>query len=278
MINQWLNWNTIRRFFLQADGLVEKPRLATTGWRDESLVSEQRPNFIRVRFTDDKSEAEVYNDSVPAVTGVQVLVYKGLDGILRARHPSKNYTLRDLAFSFIKNHGDNHDYYGVDPVLVQTRAMLSLHPHIADKWSIRVRPGWVVFGRRPYWFTGDTVSLLAHRSPAGGSRYVLLSTVLQKIGGITTVKMIVTPGKVKETLIYPDDFPDIPDGHYAICAVRVRSDKRKLGDTRGDSDIYDLRLSGGGPGGPGSHHSEPLCYNGEICYFNSDVIVMEVKS
>jgi len=219
--------------------------MAVTGWSDGSLSTVERPNFIKVRFDDDKSEVEVFNESVPLARGIQVYIYKGFDGLLRARHLSKNYQFRDLIFAFIKNHSQNHTIYSVDPLYVQTRAILNLHPYVSDNWDITVRPGWIVFGSQAYLYTGETVSIQAHR-PTSGARFVLLSLGLEDVAGVMTVKMIVTPGTSKEAPVAPNDFPAIPEGTSPICAVRASINKRKLIDTQDQSDLYDLRLTSAG--------------------------------
>lgn len=246
MINHWLTWKTIRSYMLQSGLLGDVPRYAVTGWYDGTLVSPERPNYIRVRFLDDNTEVEVYNDGVPAVSGIQVAVYNGYDNVLRAKHPSKNYSLVDFDFSFIKNHGPNHDYYSVDPTFFRVRSLLALQPHVVNKWDIRVRPGWIIYDGRPYWFNGETVPLKLLR-PVTGARFVLLSAVLQTIDNVITVKIIVTNGIAKETVNAPDDFPTIPEGSYPICAVRLTTNRRQIYDKLANGDIHDLRLSGGGP-------------------------------
>jgi hypothetical protein len=284
MINQPLSWESIRQYILQSDLLAEKPRTAVTGWYDGSLSTTDRPNFIKVRFYDDNSEVEVYNVSVPLVRGVQVSVYKGLDGVLRARDPSRNYTIKDLWFSFVKNHADNHSVYSVDPLYVQTRSLLSMHPYVSGPWDISVKPGWMVFGDQAYWFQGEAVNVKQYR-PDLGARFVLLSAGLQLVDGAMAVKMIVTPGINTGDLIVPNDFPKIPEGTVAICVVKVSIKRIKLQDRPVDGDIYDLRLSSGIPSGSttstgtqSDYHTEPITFNGELLFLNGDIIVMEVHN
>jgi hypothetical protein len=248
MLNNWLTWRTIRDYIIQSNLIVDKPRLATTGWVDGTLTSDGRPNFIRVRFTDDKSEQEVYNDGVPIAYGLQIYVYKGFDGVYRARHPANSYYTDDLGFSFVKNHGSNHDFYGIDPTLFNVRSLLPMHPYFSGTWDVRVRPGWIVFNGRPYWFAGETLAVKTYR-PSSGARFILLSAALADVSGVITVKIIVTSGTAKDNLVAPDDFPLVPDGHFPVCAVRVSSIRKKLTDSSYDGDLHDLRLSGGGPGG-----------------------------
>jgi hypothetical protein len=298
MINNPLSWEAIRQYILQSDLLAEKPRPAVTGWIDGSISTADRPNFIKVRFYDTAEEAEVYNVSVPLVRGVQVYVYKGFDGILRAKHPSHNYQVKDLWFSFIKNHAPNHSAYGVDPLYVETRSFLPLHPYVSGTWSITIKPGWTVFGDQSYWFAGETVSIHQYR-PTSGARFVLLSAGLEDIAGVMTVKMIVTQGLAKDLLAAPGDFPKIPAETVPICAVRASIKKIKLQDKQVDGDLYDLRLSAGVP--TGSSYSdptlaarvtqlelliaeifskprilEPIIFDGELLMFDNDVVVMEV--
>jgi hypothetical protein len=280
MINQPLSWESIRQFILQSDLIVEKPMVAITGWSDGSLSTANRPNFIKVRFYEDNSEVEVYNESVPLMLGIQVYVYKGLDGLLRARHQSKGYQVKDLLFSFVKNHGANHGIYGVDPIHIQTRSFLPFQPYVSGAWGIGIKSGWAVFDNQPYWFAGETVDIKEYR-PSLGARFVLLSIGLELVEGIMTVKMIVTPGLDKDTPIVPDDFPKIPEGTAPICVVRASKKRAKLQDKQVDGDIYDLRLSTGAFGGSSgnnqsNNHTEPIVFNGELLFCNGDIVVMEV--
>jgi hypothetical protein len=284
MLHQPLSWESIRNYIIQSDLLAEKPRVAITGWSDGSLSTDGRPNFIKVRFYDDNSEVEVYNVSAPTVRGVQVNVYKGFDGVLRAKEPSRNYLDPDLWFSFIKNHAANHAVYNVDPVYVSTRSFLPMHPYVSGTWSISVKPGWMVFGDQAYWFQGEAVNVKQYR-PDLGARFVLLSAGLQLVDGVMTVKMIVTPGINTGDLIVPNDFPKIPEGTVAICVVKVSIKRIKLQDRQVDGDIYDLRLSSGIPSGSttstgtqSDYHTEPITFNGELLFLNGDIVVMEVHN
>jgi len=246
MINQWFSWEKLRRYILQSGLIEDIPRPAVTGWTDGSLSSADRPNYIKVHFYDDDSEAEVYNESVPTAYGIQVYVYKGVDNVMRARYPSLNYIIKDMWLSFVKNHAINHGTYSVDPLYIQPRAFLPLHPYVSGDWDVTVKPGWIIFGDQPYWFAGETMSLDQHR-PTTGARYVLLSAGLVDIEGVMTVKMIVTLGTDKNSVVAPDDFPKIPAGTAPICAIKASRSKRKLVDKETGGDITDLRLSGGDP-------------------------------
>jgi hypothetical protein len=247
MLSQPISWETIKQFILQSSVFIEKRRPARTGWTDGTLSSSARPNFIKVRYLDDNTQAEVYNESVPLMTDLQVYVYKGLDGVPRARYPSTQYKPSDLWFSFIKNHGPNHSAYSVDPVYVDTRTFLPLRPTVSGTWDITIKPGWVVFGDQAYKYPGEILSVEAYR-PGTGARFVLLSVGLVDVDGVITVKMIVTQGTSKAKIVAPADFPKIPAGTHPVCVVRASAKKVKLEDKETGGDIFDLRLTGGGAG------------------------------
>lgn len=256
MLNQWLDWASIRHFLLNTAGFVEKKRVAVTGWTDGSLTNSNRPNYIRVRFMDDDTEVEAWNENVPHVLGLQIYVYSDKDepSIWRARYPSKNYT-SDFKFVFSKPHAINHDFYAMDPTMISVRQFLPFHPSLAGSWSVRVRSGWITFDNKVYWFGGETVDLSTHK-PETGARFVLLTAALVDVAGVMTVKMIVTDGEPKAAALLkaPDDFPLIPEGqHYPILAAKLNSARATMKDVQVGGDILDLRLAGtsGGGGGTG---------------------------
>lgn len=264
MLNKWLTWDTIRQYLLTIGDIIEKKRPAITGWPDGTLYSSDRPNFIRIRMLDDDSLVEAWNVNIPTVSGLQIYVYDDAQDptVHRAMYPSVKYP-KDFMFSFMKPHGSNHGYYSVDRSMINARLILDLHPSVTGDWKIRVRPGYVRFGDKVYYFAGEDVNLLTSR-PASGARYSLVLAGLQDIEGVMTVKMIVVDGSIVDTtsIKAPDNYPTIPEGDYRlICAVKLSSLRAKIVDKESGGDLTDLRLADGGGGSGGGSDSVSLLPN-----------------
>lgn len=254
MLNSWVTWKTIKEYLLSISGLVEHKRVAVTGWSDGSVYIQERPNYIRVRFLDDFTEAEIWNDGVPLIAGLQVYVYS--DGELppgyRARYPSKNYG-KDLAVSFTKPHARNHGYYSVDPSMSHVRQLLPFHPSVDGPWTIKIRSGWIRFGSDVLWYSGGLVDLTTSR-PASEARLSTIVATYELVASVKTVKMIVVDGDSKplSNLKVPTDMPAIPDGpYYPICSVKLSGQRAKLQDKEVGGDLFDLRFAPIGESGSG---------------------------
>lgn len=213
---------------------------------------------------DDDTLVEAWNVNIPSVAGLQIYVYDDAQDptVHRAMYPSVKYP-KDFQFAFMKPHGTNHGYYGVDRAMVDARLILDLHPSVTGDWKIRVRPGYVRFGDRVYYFAGEDVNLLTSR-PATGARYSLVLAGLQDVDGVMTVKMIVEDGAIVDTstIKAPNDYPAIPEGDYRlICAVKLSSLRAKIVDKAAGGDLIDLRLADGGGGSGGGSGSISLIPN-----------------
>jgi hypothetical protein len=229
-----ITWKLIRKeIYRIAGSLLGHRRVAVTGWADGSVVSETRPNYIRIVL--DEVEVEAWNDNVPQISGLEVDVYVDPDfpGVLFAKRPRLIFS-KDFPFVTNKFHRLNHMWPNVDFVPIELRQFLPLHPSV-NGFVLTVRSGWIETSNGLKFFTTKSKDLKVYR-PLNGAHYVVVSIN-------DDCELVVTQGvvKTKQSLSLLD-IPEASVGTKRVCSVRLFIGQTEISDKRDNPDLIDHRF------------------------------------
>jgi hypothetical protein len=227
----------LRKSVKQAfEKLKPTARTGFVGWDDGSMITSERPNYIRVR-TWEGQEFEAWNENVAPVLNQRVDLYPDPDypGLLRAKQPRLAFN-QDFPFVSINFHRLNHAWPGPDTVPVEMRQFMPLHPSVSG-FNLTVRAGWVKTSTGWHYRDSETIDLTTSK-PATGARLTLVT--IDDDGDL-----VVTDGTPAASLfdLVPTAPPDLPAAHTPICAVRLYDGQTAIRDQAANTDLTDLRFT-----------------------------------
>lgn len=199
-----------------------------------------KPNYIYVQINAGRDVVEVWNDYVPSVKDLMVVLEpnKYKLGELMVVGLQNVYPGQSFPFITIKKHGETHTWPSYDTVSIYHRQVIPLLVRRAgNNRKVNVYAGYYKTTTGFGFFEGEEDFDLAPYVPASGGRYVLL--YLSPTGVLS-----VRSGQSKAlSLLTMGDTPNLQPDETGLAVVRLYVGQYRLADVQNPdrTDIIDIR-------------------------------------
>ncbi len=254
IVNQRLNKKADRAHYLSA----------IVGHPDGTVYVEDNPGYIWARLGGQNGQIiQVWARGILPAYNRPIVVYRlpyrprdyGIADLDVDAYPSTGDGDNVVGYTgngYLTRHGEQHFYWGGDPVYVDLRQWTPLRVFAAGGLTITVQEGVLPRQGVDIYVARQTIDLTSH-VPGAGGRYVLIT--LDTAGLVTA-----TDGDTVAdyTTLNITNVPTTPTGHFRLAAIRVYAGQTAIADSLTASDILDLRWpqeSVAGVGGSGGSPS-----------------------